>query len=83
MNVRILGSGQVGQALGRSFLALGHQVTPGARDAEQAIRLAGRDRFRGKLVLGATNPLDFSGGMPPRLVGGVRDSGGERHQLRA
>lgn len=120
MNVGILGSGDVGQALGRGFLALGHQVMLGSREAENpkaaawakqavagashgtfaqaaqfgevivfatlgmatenAIRIAGLEHFGGKLVLDATNPLDFSRGMPPRLTGGVGDSGGERHQ---
>ncbi len=120
MNVSILGSGDVGQALGRGFLALGHQVMLGSRDAENpravawvkqageraatgtfakaaefgeivvlatlgvatenAIRIAGPDNFRGKLVLDATNPLDTSKGMPPSLVGGLGDSAGERHQ---
>jgi predicted dinucleotide-binding enzyme len=47
---------------------------------EDAIRLAGPEKFRGKLVLDATNPLDFSKGAPPALVGGVGDSGGEKHQ---
>jgi len=120
MNIGILGSGDVGQALARGFLALGHRVMLGSREpenpkaaawvkragagashgtfaqaaqfgelivlatlgvaTENAIRLAGPERFRGKLVLDATNPLDFSNGMPPVLVGGVGDSGGERHQ---
>ncbi|MHB8731227.1 MAG: NADPH-dependent F420 reductase [bacterium] len=120
MNVGILGSGNVGQALGRAFLTLEHQVMLGSRDAENpkgiawmkqsgarashgtftqvarfgeivvlatlgvatenAIRLAGPEHFAGKLVLDATNPLDFSKGMPPVLVGGVGDSGGEKHQ---
>ena len=34
MNVGILGSGTVGQALGRAFLTLEHQVMLGSRDAE-------------------------------------------------
>ncbi|HLW46363.1 MAG TPA: NAD(P)-binding domain-containing protein [bacterium] len=120
MNVGILGSGEVGQALGRGFLTLEHRVMLGSRDAENAkgiawakqsgarashgtftqaarfgeivalatlgvatenaIRLAGPEHFAGKLVLDATNPLDFSKGMPPGLVGGVGDSAGEKHQ---
>lgn len=120
MNVGILGSGDVGQALGRAFVTLEHKVMLGSRDAEnpkgiawakqsgarashgtfseaarfgeivvlatlglateQAIGLAGPERFAGKLVLDVTNPLDFSKGMPPVLAGGVGDSGGERHQ---
>jgi 8-hydroxy-5-deazaflavin:NADPH oxidoreductase len=120
MNVGILGSGDVGQALGRAFLTLEHQVMLGSRDpenpkglawakqsgarashgtfsqaarfgetvvlatlgvaTENAIRLAGPEQFSGKLVLDATNPLDFLKGMPPVLAGGVGESGGEKHQ---
>jgi len=119
MKVGILGSGDVGKALGRGFIALGHSVVMGARDAgnpkaaawvkeagpkasagtfkdaatageivvlatlgtatEDILRSIGPDPFKGKSVLDATNPLDFSKGAP-RLVGGVGDSGGERHQ---
>jgi predicted dinucleotide-binding enzyme len=119
MNVGILGSGDVGQALGRGFLALGHQVMLGSREAENpravawakqagerasagtfakaaefgeivvlatlgvatenAIRIAGPGNFRGKLVLDATNPLDFDTSKCS-LVGGLGDSAGERHQ---
>lgn len=46
----------------------------------QAIEMTGTPLFDGKLVWDATNPLDFSKGMPPRLVGGLGDSGGETHQ---
>jgi 8-hydroxy-5-deazaflavin:NADPH oxidoreductase len=120
VNVGILGSGDVGQALGRGFLTLEHRVMLGSREAENpkgiawakqsgarathgsfaqaarfgeivvlatlglatenALRLAGPEHFSGKLVLDATNPLDFSRGMPPVLAGGVGDSAGEKHQ---
>jgi predicted dinucleotide-binding enzyme len=120
MKVGILGTGDVGKALGRGFIALGHDVKMGARDAgnpkaaawakeagpkasagtfaeaarfgdivvlatlgtatEEVLRAAGADAFRGKPVLDATNPLDFSKGMPPKIIGGLGDSGGERHQ---
>lgn len=43
---------------------------------------AGPERFAGKLVLDATNPLDFSAGMPPSLLFGGTDSLGERVQAR-
>ena len=33
-----------------------------------AVELAGPERFAGKVVIDATNPLDFSGGFPPRLA---------------
>jgi predicted dinucleotide-binding enzyme len=51
--------------------------------AEEAIRLAGADNFRGKVLIDATNPLDFSGGMPPKLFVGHTDSLGERVQRAA
>ena len=35
--------------------------------AEEAIADAGPDNFRGKVVIDAMNPLDFSGGFPPKL----------------
>jgi 8-hydroxy-5-deazaflavin:NADPH oxidoreductase len=46
---------------------------------EEAIRLAGAKNFDGKVVIDATNPLDFSGGMPKLFVGHT-DSLGERVQ---
>ena len=47
---------------------------------EEAVRLAGEGKFDGKVVIDATNPLDFSGGMPPKLFVGHTDSLGERVQ---
>ena len=49
---------------------------------EAAIDLAGAKNFSGKLVLDATNPLDFSHGMPPGLLLGTTDSMGERVQKK-
>jgi 8-hydroxy-5-deazaflavin:NADPH oxidoreductase len=43
---------------------------------EQAIATAGPQHFAGKVVIDATNPLDFSGGGPGLAVGHT-DSGGE------
>jgi predicted dinucleotide-binding enzyme len=120
MNVGILGTGEVGRAIGGGFVALGHAVTMGARDArnekalawarevgtnasvgsftdaasfgdiivlatlgvanKSALTMAGLETFRGKILIDATNPLDFSGGMPPRLAVSGDDSGGERVQ---
>jgi predicted dinucleotide-binding enzyme len=48
--------------------------------AESAIQLAGPDRFAGKVVIDATNPLDFSGGGMPTLSVAGLDSAGERVQ---
>jgi predicted dinucleotide-binding enzyme len=47
---------------------------------ESAIRLADPGNLAGKIVIDATNPLDFSDGMPPKLVVGHTDSGGEQVQ---
>ena len=118
--VGILGSGDVGQALGRGFASHGYDVKIGSRTpeseklkawaakcrgkastgtfseaaahgeilvlatlgtaVEEAISLSGREKFAGKLVIDATNPLDFSKGMPPGLFVGTTDSLGERVQ---
>jgi predicted dinucleotide-binding enzyme len=120
MNVGILGTGDVGKAVGRGFISLGHAVRMGARDArnekalawarelgakasagsfgdaasfgeivvlatlgvanESAITMAGPEKFRRKVLIDTTNPLDFSGGMPPKLAVSGTDSAGERVQ---
>jgi predicted dinucleotide-binding enzyme len=46
----------------------------------QVIETAGTDVFAGKVVIDATNPLDFSGGGMPGLVVAGDDSGGETVQ---
>ncbi len=120
MHVGVLGTGDVGQALGKAFLTLGHDVMLGSRSAtnEKAVAWAeaqgpkasvgnfeeaatygelvvlatlgmanetilkgtGPAPFEGKVVIDATNPLDFSGGMPPKLALSGNDSGGEQVQ---
>lgn len=120
MKIGIFGTGDVGKALGKGFLATGHEVRMGARQAtsekalawakemgakasagsfadaaafgeiivlatlgvanEEALKMAGLDKLRGKVIIDATNPLDFSGGMPPKLAIAGHDSGGERVQ---
>jgi 8-hydroxy-5-deazaflavin:NADPH oxidoreductase len=120
MRIGILGTGDVGKALGRGFAALGHEVKMGSRDAknekalawakevgakasvgsfgdaaaygdlvvlatlgeanESCLRAAGPDRLRSKVVIDATNPLDFSKGAPPTLAVSGHDPGGERVQ---
>jgi len=47
---------------------------------ESAIAMAKPENFAGKVVIDTTNPLDFSGGMPPKLAVSGNDSGGERVQ---
>jgi len=120
MRVGILGTGDVGRALGKGFVALGHDVKIGSREAknekalawaselgakasvgtfadaaafgdivvlatlgvanESALKMAGPEKLRGKVVIDTTNPLDFSAGMPPKLAVSGNDSGGERVQ---
>ncbi len=48
---------------------------------ESIIKSAGRDKFKGKVVMDVTNPLLFDKpGSPPRLALGHTDSGGEQVQ---
>jgi 8-hydroxy-5-deazaflavin:NADPH oxidoreductase len=47
---------------------------------EEALRLADPGNFAGKVVIDATNPLEFSPGGPPKLAVGHQDSLGERVQ---
>ena len=47
---------------------------------EAALTAAGVDTLAGKVLIDATNPLDFSKGMPPGLAIGHTDSGGEQVQ---
>lgn len=119
MRIGILGSGDVGRALGNAFSACGHEVKMGSRDAnnakvkewaskagahasggtfadaakfgeivvvatlwtgtDNALRVAGHENFAGKVVIDATNPLDFTT-TPPRLAVGHTDSAGEQVQ---
>jgi 8-hydroxy-5-deazaflavin:NADPH oxidoreductase len=48
--------------------------------AEQVIAEAGAEKFGGKVVIDAMNPLDFSDGFPPKLAISGEDSLGERVQ---
>jgi predicted dinucleotide-binding enzyme len=51
----------------------------GAKSVE-AVQMAGVDNFEGKVVIDATNPLDMSGGPPPKLIGSLGASSGELNQ---
>jgi predicted dinucleotide-binding enzyme len=51
----------------------------GAKSVE-AVQMAGVDNFNGKVVIDATNPLDMSGGPPPKLIGSLGTSSGELNQ---
>ena len=48
--------------------------------AAEATSDAGHENFSGKVVIDAMNPLDFSGGFPPKLSITGEDSLGERVQ---
>jgi predicted dinucleotide-binding enzyme len=48
--------------------------------AQEVIAQAGRANFAGKVVIDAMNPLDFSGGFPPKLSIGGEGSLGEHVQ---
>jgi predicted dinucleotide-binding enzyme len=48
--------------------------------AEKVIADVGTENFAGKVVIDAMNPLDFSGGFPPKLSISGEDSLGERVQ---
>ncbi|HYY45055.1 MAG TPA: NAD(P)-binding domain-containing protein [Actinomycetota bacterium] len=49
----------------------------------EAIEQARPANLAGKVLIDATNPLDFSEGFPPKLAWGHTDSGGERVQRAA
>ena len=46
----------------------------------EALRLAGEQNLRGKILIDVSNPLDFSKGMPPTLTVCNTDSTGEQIQ---
>lgn len=48
--------------------------------ALDALRAAGAESLRGKVLVDVSNPLDFSKGMPPSLFAGNTDSLGEQLQ---
>jgi predicted dinucleotide-binding enzyme len=119
MKVGILGSGPVGQTLGKAFAETGHDVIMGTRDphaekiktwvsktgngvkagtfeeaaksgeiivicslfraVENIIKLAGKENFKGKIVIDTTNPI---ADVPPKdgvltYVTGNKESAGE------
>jgi predicted dinucleotide-binding enzyme len=48
--------------------------------AMDALKAAGADNLKGKILIDISNPLDFSKGMPPTLFAGNTESLGERLQ---
>jgi len=121
LNVGIIGSGAVGQALGKGFASKGYSVKIGSRTpqseklkdwvrsagknastgtfpqaaaygdilvlatlgaaAEEVVDLAGFENFDGKVLIDATNPLEFKGKSVSLFVG-TTDSLGERIQRK-
>jgi 8-hydroxy-5-deazaflavin:NADPH oxidoreductase len=61
------------------FGELVFNCTQGA-GAMDALKAAGADNLKGKILIDISNPLDFSKGMPPSLFAGNTDSLGERIQ---
>jgi 8-hydroxy-5-deazaflavin:NADPH oxidoreductase len=55
-------------------------VRPPSRPSPRRGRPLSPANFAGKVVIDATNPLDFSGGFPPKLAISGEDSLGERIQ---
>ena len=47
---------------------------------ENAIKLAGKNNFSGKILIDVTNPLDFSQGAPPKFAATPGNSAGEQVQ---
>ena len=47
---------------------------------ENAINISGKENFSGKILIDVTNPLDFSGGMPPKIAVPFNDSGAQHIQ---
>jgi 8-hydroxy-5-deazaflavin:NADPH oxidoreductase len=121
MNIGILGTGAVGEAIGTALLKKGHNVHMGSRNAGNekakawvdkagngaaegdfeestlfgevvflclngahaldALKRVNPVNLEGKIVVDITNPLDFTQGMPPRILEGYHNhSLGERIQ---
>jgi predicted dinucleotide-binding enzyme len=120
MNIGILGTGMVGDAIATKLISIGHKVKMGSRspnnekaatwvknngsDASQgtfadaadfgelvinctkgqvaldALKSAGEQNLKGKVLIDVSNPLDFSKGMPPTLTVCNTDSVGEQIQ---
>jgi 8-hydroxy-5-deazaflavin:NADPH oxidoreductase len=114
MNIGVLGTGQVGEAIASALLKKGHNVRMGSRTSNNekavawlksssnnasigtfadaasfgdlfficlngegaldVIQTLDRADAKGKIVVDLTNPLDFTHGMPPRLLDGLHNS---------
>ncbi|MGI9017556.1 MAG: NADP oxidoreductase, partial [Euzebya sp.] len=65
MHIGILGTGNVGQGLGSALAAAGHT---GGMVSLAALAACDPADLVGKVLVDVANPLDFSGGFPPRLA---------------
>nr|MBA2746111.1 NAD(P)-binding domain-containing protein [Flavisolibacter sp.] len=114
MNIGVLGTGQVGEAIASALIKKGHNVRMGSRTvnnekavdwmkrsndhasignfadaasfgdmfflclngnvALDALRSIDIEDTRGKIIIDVTNPLDFTHGMPPRMLEGLGNS---------
>jgi 8-hydroxy-5-deazaflavin:NADPH oxidoreductase len=72
-----IGAGTFAQAAERGELLV---LAVLGNAADEVIADAGPENFSGKVVIDAMNPLDFSGGFPPKLSITGEDSLGERVQ---
>ena len=120
MNIAVLGTGMVGNAIGTKLVQLGHKAKMGSRTANnekaaawvksaganasqgtfadaaafgeivfnctsgggslEALKLAGAQNLKDKVLVDIANPLDFSKGMPPSLFVSNTDSLAEQIQ---
>jgi hypothetical protein len=55
-------------------------IAPPELETLDALKASGAENLRGKLLIDISNPLDFSKGMPPRLMFSGEDSLAERIQ---
>jgi 8-hydroxy-5-deazaflavin:NADPH oxidoreductase len=55
-------------------------LATGWSGTENAISLSGKENFSGKILIDVTNPLDVSGGMPPKIAVPFNDSGAQHVQ---
>jgi predicted dinucleotide-binding enzyme len=81
MRIAVLGTGMVGRALVGRFARLAYGVVIGnpGRGAG-ALEAVGAANLAGKVLVDLALPLDFSDGMPPKLLFANTDSLGERIQ---
>jgi len=77
MNTERVSVGSVAEAasFGEVIVLATHGVA-----TTNAIEMAGKENFSGKIVIDVTNPLDFSKGVPPKFAAELGNSLGEQIQ---